>query len=148
MTESTAAAKKRSATKKQRTEDPSPDDFMRLGRAIWSKDPTKANASSTEDRKFREFFGCGNEVACLVWKLLAQNDLVPNKGTMEHFMWTLLFMNLYAKDNTLASLADGKPDPKTFQKWVWQFIYALAMLETEVVSCVGCFARLYSSCAL
>jgi hypothetical protein len=129
------AANNASRNKRQRPDTPTGDDFLRLGRAIWSKDPVKAGALATEDRKFREFFGCGHEIACSVWCLLTDNDLVPEKGTMEHLLWTLLFMKVYAKENTLASLADSKPDPKTFQKWVWAFIPAIALLEPQLVSC-------------
>ena len=114
--------------------DPTPEDFMKLGRAIWSKDPVKAKAFATEDRKFREFFGCGPGVACELWVHLDAHGYTPHKGTMEHFLWTLLFMKVYAKENTLAALVDGKPDPKTFQKWVWAFIPAIACIEPDLVS--------------
>jgi hypothetical protein len=135
--------------KRMRLEDPTGDDFMRLGRSIWSKDPVKSKALATEDRKFREFFGCSNEVACILWIELTTNDLLPDKGTTEHLLWTLLFMKVYAKENTLASLADGKPDPKTFQRWVWAFIPAIALLETRFVRPkISVLSRFLPNCML
>jgi hypothetical protein len=41
-------------------------------------------------------------------------------------------MKVYAKENTLVALV--KADAKTFQKWVWQYIQAIAILESELVS--------------
>lgn len=122
------------SAKRQRQTRATPYDFMRLGKEIWSKDPTKANAFSTEDRKFREFFGCGPVVACATWQMIEELNSIPNNGTMEHFLWALLFMKVYAKENVMASIASTKPDTKTFQKWVWAFIEAIASAEDEVVS--------------
>lgn len=123
-----------SGNKRQRSEEPCAEDFLKLGRDIWSKDPVKSKAFATENRKFREFFGCGPNIACGVWNLVVSHNLLPDNGTMEHFMWTLLYLKVYAKENTMSALIDGKPDPKTIQKWVWQFITSISLLEPELVS--------------
>ena len=42
-------------------------------------------------------------------------------------------MKIYGKERNLCSLAGGV-DKKTFRKWAWLFVDAIASLESEVVS--------------
>jgi hypothetical protein len=119
--------------KRQRPVRPEVQDFLRLAREIWSREPYKARTTQTEDRDFREHFGCGVLVALSLWGLLLTTDLLPDGGTIDHLLWTLLFMKTYAKQKTMCSLCGGI-DPQTFQKWVSQFIEAISSLEPMVVS--------------
>ena len=52
---------------------------------------------------------------------------------MIHYLWALMFMKIYSSETALCAHAGGV-DPKTFQKWIWPFILALAELEYTVVS--------------
>ena len=51
---------------------------------------------------------------------------------MKQLLWALAFLKIYTKETTLAALA--KVDSKTYRKAVWDFIEAIAALETYVVS--------------
>ena len=54
-------------------------------------------------------------------------------GTVEHYFWALMFMKVYGKMHVMCTLAGGC-DPKTFRKWSWIFIEAIASCEYLVVS--------------
>ncbi len=57
-------------------------DLLRLARVIWSRDPDQARSTQTEDRDFREHFGCGVLVALLFWGLLLTTASLPDGGTL------------------------------------------------------------------
>jgi hypothetical protein len=119
--------------KRQRPVRPEVQDLLRLARIIWSRDPSKARTTQTEDRDFREHFGCGVLVALALWGMSLAADLLPDDGTLEHLLWTLLFMKTCNKQKTLCSLCGGI-DPKKFKNWVELFVEAISYLEPMVVS--------------
>ena len=53
---------------------------MDYAREIWRKDKKKARSIATEDRDFREFFGCGALVALEVWNRLLDKGILPDGG--------------------------------------------------------------------
>jgi hypothetical protein len=93
----------------------------------------KRGINITEDRRFRELFGCGPLVALALWTLLSENDLIPSKGIVRHMLWGLLFLKTYATETLLCQMS-GVKDKKTFRKWSWKFVEAIAMLEPIIVS--------------
>ena len=54
--------------------------LMDYAREIWRKDKKKARSIATEDRDFREFFGCGALVALEVWNRLLDKGILPDGG--------------------------------------------------------------------
>lgn len=121
--------------KRKRRAKPTYDDVMVRARAIWGRDPDKERSFRTEDIQFREFFGCGANVFLVLWDLLDTNDLIPEDGTMEHLLWTLMFCKLYTTQKALCALAGGV-DKETFMIWVVRFVEAMEILESEVVSVI------------
>jgi len=105
-------------------------DFLSLARVKWKK---KQRADNTEERHFRESFGIGVLVALNIWYMLIDSDFFPENGTVEHYFWALMFMKVYGKMQVMCTLAGGC-DPKTFRKWSWIFIEAIASCEYLVVS--------------
>jgi hypothetical protein len=105
----------------------------RKAREIWHRGPDKERSIQTEELEFRQFFGCGVIVFINLWELLVTTDLIPLGGTIEHLLWSLMFLKTYAKQKVLCSLAGGVSD-ETFRKWTWNFILAIADLESVVVS--------------
>ena len=57
--------KKRNKTQTQNTD---LEDILQIARSMWHRDPTKVRSTLTEDRDFREFFGCGAQIAIMLWK--------------------------------------------------------------------------------
>ena len=100
-----------------------------------------ARSTQIEDREFREMFGCGVGVAVSSWEKLVEKNLVPDKGSSRHLLWTLMFLKVYGKECTMCKLA-GVKDPKTFRYWVWLFIPAIAELESSVVR----YKNIFLSC--
>ena len=111
------------------------DIMLKLARTMWNRDEYKSRSIMTEDRDFREFFGCNILVAFDLWEMLVDDHLVPDEGCIEKFLWSLMFLKVYAKERTMCSLAGGI-DPKTFRSWVSKFILAMANLESSVVSTI------------
>jgi len=80
----------------------------------------------------------------IVRDLLVQDSLLPDKGHPKHLLWALHFMKAYPKQGPACATvgaSSGAVDAKTFRKWVWAFIKAIAELEEVVVS-----KFIYSQC--
>ena len=119
-------------------------EVIEVAREIWHRGRnSKVKAASSEDRDFREFFGCGLSVASEVWDVLKKEDVLPQDGLTCHLLWALMFMKIYGKEKNLCTLAGGV-DKKTFRKWAWLFVIAIANLESSVVSNYLFFLYLYN----
>ncbi len=66
------------------------EDFYRVGRDIQNRS-CRTLADKSEDKLFREFFGCSALVALYTWSLLEQYDFIPPDGQIQHLLWTLFF---------------------------------------------------------
>jgi len=135
--------------KRLRPEAMSGNDVLRKAREIWNRDPHKQRSVQTEELDFRQFFGCGVLVCLKLWNLLMTKNFLPSGGTIEHLLWSLMFLKTYGKQKVLCSLAGGV-SVDTFWKWTWMFISAIAELENVVVSvrAIGlCIALFWSSSA-
>ena len=125
--------------KRQRETRPSTEDVMYYARRIWRRDdPLKPMAASTEVRDFREFFGCLPGIFLALWNLLYTMNYLPENGTIEHLLWTLMFMKIYPKRKAMSVLCGGV-DKDTWAKWVFIFLDAIACLEPYVVSALVWF---------
>jgi hypothetical protein len=110
---------------------------LEVGRAIMKRETNRSVA--TEERRFREFFGCSPTVAANAWNMI---ELKGEEWTgiqqhfgreVKHMLWALMFLKTYAKESTLSTLAGGV-DEKTLRKWSQIYVEALAMLEPYLVS--------------
>ena len=108
--------------KRQRPVRPEVQDLLSLARIIWSRDPSKARTTQTEDRDFGEHIGCGVLVALTLWGMLLTTDLLLNDGTLQHLLWTLLFMKVHGKQKKMCLLCGGM-DPKTFKNWLELYLW-------------------------
>ena len=81
--------------------------LIRVARDIWNKESKKVKSTMTEDRDFREFFGCGLHVASELWDLLVREKELPENGCHCHLLWALMFLKIYGKEKTLCTLAGG-----------------------------------------
>ena len=125
------------SSKRKRESVPTPDDFMLIGKEVQNKSGRSLGAPMSEDRAFRDFFGTSAIVAMIVWNLMVEHQLLPEGGTIIHFLWTLFFFKVYPLQGPACSAAggsNGAVDPKTWRKYIWPFVYAVASLESIVVS--------------
>ena len=120
------------AAKRKKDEPPSLQDVFNAGKDMMNRSEKEMGAIQVEDRRFREMFGVGPLIALSAWSLLCTNGLLPEVGTLTHFLWTLCFLKVYAKQGPLCVLCGGC-DHKTVMKWVWLFVGALADLEPDLV---------------
>lgn len=120
-----------SGRKKGRSTPPDPEYILEVGREIMNR--RGQGSSFTEERRFREHFGCAPPVAAKIWELINPELTVPGDATVAHMMWSLMFLKMYSKEGTISGIAGGV-DEKTYRKWVWLFVFAIAELESSVVS--------------
>jgi hypothetical protein len=141
------------ATGKRRREAlPTVEDLLCKARMIMERDPFKTRAPQQENHNFRALFGCGAEVALILWNMLVKYEVVPPKGTMTQFLWMLLYCKTYASWKAMQILTNT--DPKTLRKWLFNsdgFIAAVAQLEPYVVSIhlqlLLCYSNSTKSCS-
>jgi hypothetical protein len=57
---------------------------------------------------------------------------VPNGGTLNHLMWTFVYVKTYDKWKTMRKLT--RTDPKTLQKWINLYWNEVSLVESDVVS--------------
>ena len=112
--------------------------LIEIARVWWNKGKYKEKCATTEDRDFREFFGCSLCVAGTIYDMLVREDLLPVNGQHHHLLWAFLLMKVYGKEKTLCTIVGGV-DKKTFRKWSQEFVVAIADLESLVVSYYSCF---------
>lgn len=97
------------------------------------EDQYEQHSFATEYRHFRAHFGIAPSTCALLWKAVSHNHyILPPKGQPEHLLWALLYLKLYDSDEVLADLVGV--DVKTFCKWSWSFVLAIAKLKPQVVS--------------
>jgi hypothetical protein len=111
------------------------DDFEKLGLSmVLSWNENRCNEKNRL-RRFKAFFGtCPAQVAML-WNSLHQNWLLSHvtKPQPKHLLWALLFLKDYGTEEKLAALVGGV-DTKTFRKWTWTYVKAVAGLSHIYVS--------------
>jgi len=125
-----------SNTKRTRMSTPVASDFILVGKDIQNKAGRPIGSMGTEDRNFREIFGAGPFVVAKLWTLMTDQDLIPPDGKIEHLMWTLHFLKAYPRQGAVCYTVGGSSgaiDPKTFRKYMWPFIHAMANLESVLV---------------
>ena len=112
-------------------------DWEAEARDIQNRMSRAVGTTDREARHFREFFGTPVDAVEIVWDLLVRESLLPEKGCPKHLLWALHFMKAYPKQGPACATVGasaGAVDAKTFRKWVWAFIRAIAELEEVVVS--------------
>ena len=111
-------------------------EFESLGRELAGfKD---SNSYDTKRRRFVSFFGVEPAIVSVAWSLLFVYDLIdlnPRQVKPIHLLWALLFVQCYEVEERNA--ARCKCDEKTFRKWSWYYLNALATLDKCVVSTVS-----------
>jgi hypothetical protein len=77
--------------------------------------------------RFAATFGCSPKVAAALWNRLDKKDLLPEDTLVKHLLWALSFLKLYNAQRAQAPVCGA--DEKTFRKWVWRVLDALAELD-------------------
>jgi hypothetical protein len=111
----------------------SPLQFNALGQHIAKYRPSPSARVSRE--RFVAFFGIEAYLCSIVWKDILENGAtlpLKSKPKPEHFLWALLFLRRYDTEPILASIAGC--DEKTFRKWCWFYLDAIANLDRKYVS--------------
>ncbi len=111
--------------------------FSCAARDIMNRVGRKVGSAAVEDRRFREHFGAPFEIVRMVWDMMVEGHLLPEKSEPKHLLWTLYFLKCYPKEGPGCAAVGGSKgaiDPKTMRKWVWLFLERIGELADEVVS--------------
>jgi len=107
-----------------------PETFLELARDI--KGMPRANLRSKNfERNYRTLFGVSPLVTSDLWNLCSVR-LDEIHAMPKHLLWSLAFINVYATEDVMCSLLGC--DRKTFRKWVWPVLDAIASKQNSVVS--------------
>ena len=131
--------------KRKKDTAPEVDDFYRLGKELQNRSGSSIGAFLPEDRRFREFFGIGANVALVLWNTLLEYGVIPEGGLIIHMLWALHWMKVYPKQHAGSAAAGGSGgaiDPKTWKKYYWPFVEAIALVEPFVVSLGLCVVHI------
>jgi hypothetical protein len=107
---------------------------------FWPKDGNLPNVASftskTFLRRFSGLFGCSPLICSKLWSLLQLdgylNNLAAGKQHPRHLLWALLFLKQYNPEEVNSQMCHC--DEKTYRKWVWIVVKAIAELSC-LVSC-------------
>jgi len=113
------------------------DAFFCAARDIMNQASRKVGLAAREDHRFCEHFGAPFTIVRMVWDMLVEGGLLPEKGKPEHLLWMLYFLKCYPKESPGCAAVGGSRgaiDPKTMRKWVWLFLERINDLADKVVS--------------
>jgi hypothetical protein len=83
-------------------------------------------SDQSRTRIFRANFGVSPYICAVVWNELVDTRSLPQGARPKHILWSLLFLKVYATENVLCTICAC--DEKTFRKWVWLLVAAMARL--------------------
>lgn len=111
-----------------------PNWFQSFGNEIIrrGKDRPEFKSEKVAHRKFMSFFGTTPFVCSMLWAFLEPCTNMPIGVKPQHLLWALLFLKVYATESVHCSLVGGA-DEKTFRKWTWIFVHAIADWESGLV---------------
>jgi len=101
------------------------DAFHCVARDIMNRASWKVGSAAREDRRSRKHFGAPFAIVRMVWDMLVEGGLLPEKGKPKHLLWMLYFLKCYPKESPGCAVVGGSRgaiDPKTMRKWVWLFL--------------------------
>ena len=113
--------------------------FLCDARDIQNRTSRSVGTAAMEDRRFRSLFGARMEIVIMVWNMLGEGGLRPEKSQPKpkHLLWTLYFLKVYPREGPGCSSVGGSKgavNPKALRKWVWLFLERISELADEVVS--------------
>ncbi len=97
----------------------------------------KMGTATMEDCLFSAFFGAWKEIVHMVWDMLGEGSLRPEKCKPRHMLWALYFLKVYPWEGPgcfVVGGSKGAVDPKTMRMWVWQMLERIAKLADHMVS--------------
>lgn len=98
--------------------------FRALGAEIFSRTPG-LHDNVEFNRKYIGLFGVSPLIASMAWDEI--RTMLPEKCVPRHLLWGCLFLKVYGTETVHSSIVGT--DPKTFRKWSWLIVKALANLK-------------------
>ena len=125
----------------------SPDVFRFHGLAILGMKPNRCRSEKLADRRFRSLFGTSWEICADIWDGLVEieHPVLSKRGVQNyHLLWALMLMKTYQTESVLGGMCKGATE-KTFRKWSWSFVTAVADLSYAKVKNFAFFSSLFLS---
>lgn len=104
--------------------------FLYHGDQILRRAGTEGSLGN-DPKDYRALFGISPRSTADLWNRC--RDSFPHGAEPKHLLWALLFLKTYSNENVLITLV-GPVTRKTYRKWVWGIINAVALNVPAVVS--------------
>lgn len=128
----------------------SPDVFRHHGLTILGSNPKRCNSQKIANRRFRSLFGTSWEICADIWNDLVEmeHSVMAMRGVQNyHLLWALMLLKTYQTESILGGMCRGATE-KTFRKWSWSFVEAVADLSYAKVKKFAFFSSLFLPCLL
>jgi len=93
----------------------------------------------TDDQRFCATYGMTASICATLWHMVKPETTMPKGAHPVHLLWCLVFLNIYATEAVLCTMAGGV-DEKTFRKSSWMFVDELSYLKDSVVTECSAFS--------
>jgi hypothetical protein len=112
-----------------------PAEYADIARNIFKKKNGYKNKTTTrlDNEICQSLIGTSYEICAELWNLINPVLSVSRNAQPKHLLWALLLMKQYSTEEVNVRLVGGA-DNKTYRKWSWLFIEAIANLKASVVS--------------
>jgi hypothetical protein len=95
------------------------DVFCWATREIMNRMSKKLGMATMEDCRFHSFFGVWKVIAKMVWDMLWEGSLHPEKSKPNHLLWAFYFLKVYPREGPGYSAVGGSKgaiNPKIMHK--------------------------------
>lgn len=113
-----------------------PEVCGRLAREVFHKDTGYDNKTQKvlDEEICVSLIGTSYNICSEMWNLINPLETEDLQGShTKHLFWALLFLKCYCTEPILTRVVGGV-DAKTYRKWTWLFVDAIAKLKPGVVS--------------
>ena len=112
-----------------------PEVFRHLGLSLLGHNPERCRSDKFASSRFRSQYGTSWHIIADIWSDLVDFDhpvLKLEYAENYHLLWALMLLKTYQSETVLGGKCKGASE-KTFRKWSWAFIGAIADLSFEKV---------------
>ena len=74
---------------------------------MWRRDWYKVQYIATQECQFFDTYDITRNIYLGLQIMLTPIDIVPGCGSINHLLWTLVFMKIYLKYNTISMICGG-----------------------------------------
>ena len=106
------------------------EDFKQVANQVLRNNPNRNESELLKD--YISFFGSCPATCAELWNRLQPVQNIHRHALPKYLLWAMVFLKKYSDEKTHCKIV-GIKDPKTFRRWSWLFVEAIASLEQQVI---------------